>query len=67
MRKQMYTGRISFVVMLMKHAFAQSSGAAITGAWRIEEADGQLENRAWHHSGQSSKGDPIYEIWSRVK
>ena len=21
----------------------------------------------WHHSGLSSKGDPIYEIWSRMK
>lgn len=29
--------------------------------------DGKLENGEWHHSGQSSKGDPIYEVWSRVK
>lgn len=27
--------------------------------------DGKLENGEWHHSGQSSKGDPIHEIWSR--
>lgn len=27
--------------------------------------DGQLENGDWHHSGLSSKGDPIYEVWSR--
>lgn len=28
--------------------------------------DGKLENKKeWHHSGLSSKGDPIYEIWSR--
>lgn len=27
--------------------------------------DGRLENGEWHHSGLSSKGDPIYEIWSR--
>ncbi|HEU4632929.1 MAG TPA: hypothetical protein VFS22_03030 [Flavisolibacter sp.] len=27
--------------------------------------DGKLENGDWHHSGLSSKGDPIYEIWSR--
>jgi hypothetical protein len=29
--------------------------------------DGKLENGDWHHSGLSSKGDPIYEVWSRVK
>ena len=27
--------------------------------------DGKVENGQWHHSGLSSKGDPIYEIWSR--
>lgn len=27
--------------------------------------DGKIENEQWHHSGKSSKGDPIYEIWSR--
>lgn len=26
---------------------------------------GELKNGEWHHSGKSSKGDPIYEIWSR--
>ena len=29
--------------------------------------DGKLENGDWHHSGMSSKGDPIYEVWSRKK
>lgn len=30
--------------------------------------DGKLENRnSWHHSGLSSKGDPIYEIWDRER
>ncbi|HMR81730.1 MAG TPA: hypothetical protein PKE30_01310 [Niabella sp.] len=29
--------------------------------------DGKLENGDWIHSGKSSKGDPIYEIWSRMK
>lgn len=29
--------------------------------------DGKLENGEWHHSGLSSKGDRIYEIWSRVR
>lgn len=29
--------------------------------------DGKLENGQWHHSGKSSKGDPIYEVWSRVQ
>ena len=29
--------------------------------------DGRLENGEWHHSGMSSKGDPIYEVWSRKK
>lgn len=28
--------------------------------------DGKLENGEWHHSGLSSKGDPIYEVWSRL-
>lgn len=28
--------------------------------------DGKLENGHWHHSGLSSKGAKIYEIWSRV-
>lgn len=27
--------------------------------------NGKLENKQWHHSGLSSKGDPIYEIWSK--
>lgn len=27
--------------------------------------DGKLNNGEWHHSGLSSKGDSIYEIWSR--
>jgi len=27
--------------------------------------EGKIENLEWHHSGKSSKGDPIYEIWSR--
>lgn len=29
--------------------------------------DGKLDNGNWIHSGLSSKGDPIYEIWSRFK
>jgi hypothetical protein len=29
--------------------------------------DGKLENGDWHHSGLSSKGDKIYEVWSRSK
>lgn len=29
--------------------------------------DGKLEDGKWHHSGLSSKGDKIYEIWGRVK
>lgn len=28
--------------------------------------EGKLENGQWHHSGLSSKGDPIYEIWSKL-
>ena len=27
--------------------------------------DGKVENGDWHHSGLSSKGEPIYEVWSR--
>lgn len=26
---------------------------------------GKVENGQWHHSGLSSMGDPIYEIWSK--
>lgn len=29
--------------------------------------DGKLEGKDWHHSGLSSKGDKIYEVWSKVK
>jgi len=29
--------------------------------------EGELKNGEWHHSGLSSKGETIYEIWSRVK
>lgn len=29
--------------------------------------DGKIEDGNWHHSGLSSKGDAIYEIWGRVK
>ncbi len=25
---------------------------------------GEVKNKDWHHSGLSSKGDPIYEVWS---
>lgn len=28
---------------------------------------GVLKAEEWHHSGKSSKGDPIYEIWSKEK
>ena len=27
--------------------------------------DGKIDNKDWHHTGKSSKGDPIFEIWSR--
>jgi hypothetical protein len=27
--------------------------------------DGKLEGGDWHHSGLSSKGEPIYEVWKR--
>ncbi len=29
--------------------------------------DGKLEDGHWHHSGLSSKGAKIYEVWSKVK
>ena len=25
----------------------------------------ELQEGKWHHSGKSSKGKPIYEIWSK--
>lgn len=27
--------------------------------------EGKVEGNQWHHRGKSSKGDPIYEIWSK--
>lgn len=27
--------------------------------------EGELKGDDWHHRGKSSKGDPIYEVWSR--
>lgn len=29
--------------------------------------DGKIENGSWHHSGLSSAGDPIYEIWDKLE
>ncbi len=29
--------------------------------------DGKIENGQWHHSGLSSRGEPIYEVWKRLK
>jgi len=29
--------------------------------------DGSLKDGKWHHSGLSSKGDKIYEVWGRVE
>ncbi|GGF27740.1 hypothetical protein [Echinicola rosea] len=29
--------------------------------------DYEVKDGAWHHSGLSSKGDPIYEIWSNYR
>jgi len=29
--------------------------------------DGEIKNSEWYHSGLSSKGDKIYEVWSRKK
>ena len=29
--------------------------------------NGKLENGGWHHSGKSSRGDDIYEVWGRIK
>lgn len=30
------------------------------------EFDGEIEAGDWHHKGKSSKGDPLYEVWSRL-
>jgi len=27
--------------------------------------NGKVEGRNWHHSGKSSRGEPIHEVWSR--
>lgn len=29
--------------------------------------DGKVENGKWHHSGKSSRGEPLNEVWSREK
>lgn len=29
--------------------------------------DGKVENGIWHHSGMSSKGEPVQETWIRIK
>ena len=29
--------------------------------------DGELDNGSWHHSGLSSTGNPIYEIWDKLE
>ena len=35
-------------------------GASLEFNYELKEGD-------WHHSGLSSKGDPIYEVWSKRK
>ena len=27
--------------------------------------EGEVKGNAWHHRGKSSKGDPIYEVWTK--
>ena len=49
-----YTERIEF--------FSKDSNRI--GAWLSFE--GKLENGDWHHSGTSTKGEKIYEIWSKI-
>jgi hypothetical protein len=34
-------------------------GASLSFDYKVEDGD------SWHHSGLSSKGDPIYEIWKK--
>src|SRR5699024_10178010 len=29
--------------------------------------DGKIESDGWHHSGLSSRGDKIYEVWNKTK
>ncbi len=29
--------------------------------------DGEIDNGSWHHSGLSSTGNPIYEIWDKLE
>lgn len=30
------------------------------------EFEGEIQNGKWHHSGLSSKGEPIHEIWTKI-
>mgnify|MGYP003576348743 CR=1 FL=1 len=29
--------------------------------------NGKIENGGWHHSGKSSRGEDIYEVWGRIQ
>ena len=29
--------------------------------------EGKIENSEWHHSGLSSRGEPIYEVWKHIE
>lgn len=29
--------------------------------------DGKVEDGAWHHSGLNSRGEPLHEVWRRVR
>ena len=29
--------------------------------------DAEVKDGNWHHSGRSSKGDPMYEVWGRIR
>lgn len=34
---------------------------------KVVQFDAKVEDGKWHHSGKSTAGDPIHEIWSRIK
>ncbi|WP_341835153.1 hypothetical protein WJU16_19860 [Chitinophaga pollutisoli] len=34
---------------------------------RNVQFDAKVEDGKWHHSGKSTAGDPMHEIWSRIK
>lgn len=53
-KKDVYTEKI--------HFFSRDNARVGTSL----EFEGEIQNGKWHHSGLSSKGELIYEIWTKI-